>query len=49
MLCDIRTEFRVFRHLDVSVGDGLSNYFTVARLGVSRPILDSGSVTLEIL
>ena len=41
-LRNIRTEFRVFRHFDVSVGDGLSNYFTVTRLGVARPILHEG-------
>ena len=39
---NIRTELRVFCHLDVSVRDGLSNYFTVTRLGVARPILHEG-------
>jgi hypothetical protein len=42
LLVNFRTEFRVFRHLDISVGDGLSNHFTVTRLGVARPILHEG-------
>jgi hypothetical protein len=41
-LRNVRTELRVFRHLDVLVGDGLSNYFTVTRLGVARPIFHEG-------
>jgi hypothetical protein len=39
---DFRSKFRFFCHLDVFVGHGLSDYFTVARLGVARPILHEG-------
>jgi hypothetical protein len=35
---EFRPKFRVFCHLDVFVGHGLSDYFTVARLGVARPV-----------
>jgi hypothetical protein len=38
-LRNVRTKLRVYCHLDVSVGDGLSHYFTVTRLGVACPIL----------
>jgi hypothetical protein len=38
-LRNVRTELRVLFHLDVFVGDGLSNHFAVTRLGVARPIL----------
>jgi len=41
-ISNIRTVFRVFRHLNVSIGDGLPHHFTVARLGVARPILHEG-------
>ncbi len=41
-LRNIRTELRVFCHLDVSICDGLSNYFTVTRFGMARPILHEG-------
>ncbi len=41
-LRNVRTELGVFRHLDVFVGDSLSNNFSVTRLGVTRPILYEG-------
>ena len=47
-LRNVCSEFRVFGHLDVSVGDRLSNHFTVARLGVAGPILHEGSATLFV-
>ena len=41
-LCNVRSGLRGFCHLDVSVGDGLSNYFAVTRLSMARPILHEG-------
>ena len=41
-LRNFRTEFRIFLHLDVFVGDGAFHRFTITRFGVSGPIFHEG-------